>query len=112
MNKTTAALEANHRVMSSLSRFYTRLRDNEDFPLNINEGVEYIDTFVDQVDGYLSDIDNLLQRVSVLLKILSGRKNLVSASCLCEEHFLNKHLGDAAFSKSINREHGKYVPKY
>ncbi|KAI1123859.1 hypothetical protein F5Y10DRAFT_43510 [Nemania abortiva] len=76
VHEAIAALEANQRIIGSLSEFYANLKHNKGFPLR-NNGAEYIDIFTDQAEGYLSDIDHLVQRACTLLKITSGRKELV-----------------------------------
>lgn len=77
MHETIAALEANSRVISSLHKFYSGLKENKDFPLR-HVGGEYVDIFTDQIEDFLSDIEHLVQRASTLLKITRGRKELVS----------------------------------
>lgn len=77
VHETAAALEANLRVIRSLHKFYTGLKDNKDFQLR-HGGAEYIDVFADQMEDFLSDIEHLVQRAATLLKITNGRKELVS----------------------------------
>ncbi|KAI0439896.1 hypothetical protein F4803DRAFT_21233 [Xylaria telfairii] len=76
VHETIAALEANSRVIGSLHKFYSGLKDNKDFPLR-HIGGEYVDIFTDQIEDFLSDIEHLVQRASTLLKITRGRKELV-----------------------------------
>lgn len=78
-NEVIMVLEANVDVMSSLCRFYDRLKDNRDFSLRGDCSDEII-SFVSQVDDMISNFKMQIARARLLVKITTDRKALVSFS--------------------------------
>jgi hypothetical protein len=76
-------LEANHAVLNSLSRFYSRLLALNDFPETLRtENNEDIVNFENRLDNIGHEFQMHIARAKLLANIVNDRKGLVSSLSL------------------------------
>jgi Mg2+ and Co2+ transporter CorA len=76
VREVTSVLKANVDVMSSLRRFYTDLRDNEDFPMR-GSCSDDISVFASQLGNLIDDFKLQIDRADALVRITTDRMELV-----------------------------------
>ncbi|CAN8100306.1 unnamed protein product [Discula destructiva] len=85
-------MQSNVEVMSSLRRFYVKLKQNSDFELR-DTCLEDIDVFANEVDNLVNNFQLQNSRAKALLKRISGRTELVKQHRL---ERLNQHMENEA----------------
>jgi len=76
VREVTSVLKANVDVMSSLRRFYTDLRDNEEFPMR-GSCSDDISVFASQLGNLIDDFKLQIDRADALVRITTDRMELV-----------------------------------
>lgn len=110
-NEAIMVLEANSDVLSSIRKFYERLLENKDFPLQASCREDILE-FSMQVEDMIYDSKMQIARAKVLVQITEDRKTLVSHSLIITCAFHSKIsmpdiiIGSAASSKPGNGENG------
>ena len=106
-------LEANTKILTSLSEFYQRLLQNRDFPLK-SSCSDDVASFVTLVNDLVNDAKMQISRVRLLIRIIVDRKSLMSAPVLRSSSILSptemvpNSLADvAASSEPDNGDNGE-----
>lgn len=90
INEILMVLEANVDVMKSLCKFYTDLKTNQHFPKALKDSCsEDIMAFAAQVEDMIYDLKMQIARATVLVKITSDRKEIVSETKILTSMSLN-----------------------
>ncbi|KAN0104936.1 hypothetical protein V8E51_010681 [Hyaloscypha variabilis] len=76
VREVTSVLKANVDVMTSLRRFYTDLRSNEEFPMRKSCGDD-ISVFASQLGNLIDDFRLQIDRADALVRITTDRTELV-----------------------------------
>ncbi|KAE8445815.1 hypothetical protein EG329_012873 [Mollisiaceae sp. DMI_Dod_QoI] len=76
VREVTPVIKSNIDVMTSLRRFYTDLRDNEEFPMRQSCGND-IGVFASQLGNLIDDLSLQIDRGDTLVRITTDRMELV-----------------------------------
>jgi hypothetical protein len=91
VGEAVVVLEGNIEVMSSLRQLYLNLEKDSAFPHRDTCADEIAD-FANQLDAIINDFRISIGRANALIKIISDRKELVSAS----EGIVERRFADGA----------------
>ncbi len=78
-NEAIMVLEANSDVLTSLKKFYERMLENSNFPLQVVSRDDILD-FTMQIENMVYDSRMQIGRARVLVQITEDRKTLVRYS--------------------------------
>ena len=71
-------LEANLKILTTLSKFYSNLMAHRDFPDTLKTSCEdQLSDFLSQLDEITAEFDMQIARAKLLVNIISDRKQLV-----------------------------------